>query len=92
MKRFEQLIAKHSGKVNFREFLDEDAAKLEKLVAKKQKSHVDVVKSDVQAEEDAEGGEVVDLLEVLSRSLGGATGRKSAKKAATRKPSAVRKK
>lgn len=92
VKRFEQLIAKHSGKVNFREFLDEDAAKLEKLVAKKQKSRVDVVKSDVQAEEDAEGGEVVDLLEVLSRSLGGATGRKPARKSGSRKRSTVRKK
>lgn len=92
VKRFEQLIAKHSGKVNFREFLDEDAAKLEKLVAKKRKSHEDVVQSDVQAEEDAEGGEVVDLLEVLSRSLGGAAGRKPAGKAAPRKRSTVRKK
>ncbi len=91
VKRFEQLIEKHSGKVNFREFLDEDAERLEKLVAKKQKSHVDIVKSGVQAEEDADGGEVVDLLEVLSRSLGGTT-RKPARKAAPRKRSAVRKK
>ncbi|MGZ8868295.1 MAG: non-homologous end joining protein Ku [Thermoanaerobaculia bacterium] len=91
VKRYEQVIAKHSGKVNFREFLDEDAAKLENLVAKKQKSHKDVVQSDVQAEED-EGGEVVDLLEVLSRSLGSAGGRKRAGRASSGTRSAVRKK
>jgi DNA end-binding protein Ku len=84
VKRYEQVIAKHSGKVNFREFLDEEAAKLETLVARKQKSHKDIVESDVQAEED-EGGEVVDLLEVLSRSLGGAAGRKAARKSPSRR-------
>jgi DNA end-binding protein Ku len=92
VKRFEQLIARHSGKVNFREFLDEEAAKLEKLVARKQKSREDVVTSDVQAEEDSQGGDVVDLLEVLSRSLGGVAGRKPARKAAAGKRAAVRKK
>lgn len=83
IKRYEQLIAKHSGKVNFREFLDEDAAKLENLVARKAKNHKDVVQAEVRLEED-EGGEVVDLLEVLSRSLGGAAGRKAPGKSPAR--------
>ena len=80
VKKFEQLIGRHSGKVDFREFLDDEAKRLEKLVAKKQKKRQDVVKSEVQEEEDTEGGEVVDLLEVLSRSLGGS--RKAPKRAA----------
>ena len=70
VKKYEQVIAKHARKVDFHDFLDEHAQRLEKLVAKKQKNREDVVKSDVQAEEEAQGGEVVDLLEVLSRSLG----------------------
>ncbi|HEU4523252.1 MAG TPA: Ku protein, partial [Thermoanaerobaculia bacterium] len=83
VKKFETLIGKHAGKVNFREFLDPEAERLEKLVAKKQKDRAAVVKSEVQEEEDAGGGEVVDLLEVLSRSLGGS--RKGARKAPARK-------
>lgn len=90
VKRFEQLIGRHSGKVDFREFLDGEAGRLQKLVAKKQKKKEAVVKVDVPAGDDGEGGEVVDLLEVLSRSLGGT--RKAPKKAASRKSSVARKK
>ena len=95
VKKFEQAIASKSGRVNFSEFLDESAQRLEKLVAKKQKDRDAVVKNEVQAEEDAQesGGEVVDLLEVLSRSLGGAgASRKGAKKSPSRSKPAARKK
>lgn len=83
VKKFEQLITKESGRLNLRDFLDTQSERLEKLVARKQKSASAVVKSEVQEEEDAEGGEVVDLLEVLSRSLSG--GRKPARKAGARR-------
>lgn len=86
VRKFETLIAKQSGKVNFREFLDPEAARIEKLVAKKQKQRDAVVQSEVQEEEDAGGAEVVDLLEVLSRSLGGS------RKGAKRSPARSRKK
>ena len=93
VKKFEAAISSKSGRVNFHEFLDEGAQRLEKLVAKKQKNREDVVKSEVQAEEDAGGGaEVVDLLEVLSRSLGGGAGRKAPRSSAPRKKPAARKK
>ena len=94
VKKYEQVIAKHARKVDFHDFLDEHAQRLEKLVAKKQKNREDIVKSEVQAEEEAQGAEVVDLLEVLSRSLGGQ--RKAAKKSGSggrkRASGAVRKK
>jgi DNA end-binding protein Ku len=85
VKKLETAIASRSGKVNFREFLDDYAEKLEKLAEKKQKNRQDVIRSEAQArEEREEGAEVVDLLEVLSRSLGG-TGRKPARRAARKK-------
>ena len=92
VKKFETAIGSKSGRVNFHEFLDEGAQRLEKLVAKKQKNREDVVKSEVQAEEDQQGAEVVDLLEVLSRSLGGGAGRKAAKRSSPRSKPAARKK
>ena len=82
VKKFEQAVGRRGGKVDFHEFLDEHAERLEKLVARKQKSREDVVKTEVPEAEE-EGGEVVDLLEVLSRSLGGT--RKPARRAASKK-------
>lgn len=69
VKKFEREIAKKSGKVNLRDFLDQYAERLEKLAEKKQRRGEDVVKAPVEETED--GGEVIDLLEVLSRSLHG---------------------
>lgn len=90
VRRFEQAIAGRSGKVNFREFLDDYAGRLEKLVAKKQKNRDEVIRADVDAEED-QGGEVVDLLEVLSRSLGGSSRKPARKSGAGKKPAARKK-
>lgn len=90
VKKFETQIAKHAKKVNLREFLDDYTERLEKLVAAKQRKHEDIVKAPAEPAGEAGegGGEVVDLLEVLSRSLGGGGARKSA---SSRSSSATRK-
>ncbi|HEX8152904.1 MAG TPA: Ku protein [Thermoanaerobaculia bacterium] len=69
VKKFENLIAKRSGKVNFREFLDDHAKRLEALVQRKQKKNEDVVKARAEDTRDEQSAEVVDLLSVLTRSL-----------------------
>jgi len=85
VKKFEAQIARHAKKVNLHEFLDDYTERLEKLVAAKERKKADIVKAptDLRDEEDAGGGEVVDLLAVLSRSLGGGSppARKPARKA-----------
>ncbi len=67
--KFSREIATHTGKVNFREFFDEYARRLEDLAEKKQRRGEDVVKAPVEAAAPAEG--VIDLLEVLKKSLKG---------------------
>jgi DNA end-binding protein Ku len=87
VKKFESAISSRTGKVNFREFLDEQARRLEQLAQKKQKRGEDVVKAPAEAAATEEpGGEVIDLLAVLQKTLrGGATAaRKPPKRAATR--------
>jgi DNA end-binding protein Ku len=81
--KFERTIAQNSGKVNFRDFTDDYAERLEKLVERKQAHGGEIVTAPAEGPADAGGGEVIDLLEVLRNSLGGAqTGsRKSARKA-----------
>ena len=84
VKKFETQIAHQAKKVNLREFLDDYAERLEKLVAAKERKKEDIVRApeEPRGEEDEGGGEVVDLLAVLSRSLGGsAAPRKAARKA-----------
>ena len=73
VKKFETQIAKNAKKVNLREFLDDYTERLEKLVAQKERKKEDIVRAPEGHgdEEEAGGGEVVDLLAVLSRSLGG---------------------
>jgi len=71
VKKFETQIAKHAKKVNLHDFLDDYVERLEKLVAAKERKKEDIVKAPEEPAEAEEGGEVVDLLEVLSRSLGG---------------------
>jgi DNA end-binding protein Ku len=89
VKKFETQIAKNAKKVNLREFLDDYTERLEKLVAQKERKKEDIVRAPEEPGDDegAGGGEVVDLLAVLSRSLGGkppakrASARSSAAKA-----------
>jgi DNA end-binding protein Ku len=95
VKKFETQIAKHAKKVNLREFLDDYTERLEKLVAAKERKKEDIVRApeEPEAEEEAGGGEVVDLMAMLSRSLGGGTARKPAKKTpSSRKASSPRRK
>ncbi|HSP33801.1 MAG TPA: Ku protein [Thermoanaerobaculia bacterium] len=88
VKKFETEIGRHGGHVNLREFLDVDAEKLEKLIARKQKQHEDVIKvsEPAAADDQTEGADVVDIMEVLQRTLRGASGgRRPAKRAPARK-------
>lgn len=90
VKKYEEAITRKSGKVNFHEFLDDYSERLEKLVEKKRKAGEGVVKAPVEeTREEGEGGEVVDLLAVLSRSLGGGLAKKPARKAPARKKRAT---
>jgi DNA end-binding protein Ku len=97
VKKFEAQIAKHAKKLDLHELIDDYAERLEKLVAEKERKKADIVRAPAEAsrDEDEGGGEVVDLLAVLSRSLGqSVTGaaRKPAKKASTTKKAPARKK
>ena len=83
VKKFETQIARRAKKLDLRELTDDYAERLEKLVAAKQRKHEDIVKVKKE-EQPSEGGEVVDLLEVLSRSLGGGGTRKPARRAPAR--------
>lgn len=74
VKKFEAQITRHAKKLSLNELLDDSTERLEKLVAAKERKKEDVVKLPEEAAEAEEGGEVVDLLAVLSRSLGGGTG------------------
>lgn len=72
VKKFETQIARHAKRLDLHEFLDDYTERLEKLVASKERKKEDVVRAPEEVREEGEGGgEVVDLLEVLSRSLGG---------------------
>jgi DNA end-binding protein Ku len=94
VKKFEEQIAKRAKKLDLHEFSDDYVERLEKLVAQKEKKKADIVRAPVEAREEEEGGEVIDLMAVLSRSLGSrgaATKRKPARKAtAKRKPAKKR--
>lgn len=69
VKKFEKLIAKHSDKhLSLKQLKDEKTDKLLKLVEKKRKQHKDIVEVE---EPERDEGKVVDLMEVLKRSLAG---------------------
>jgi len=69
VKKFERLIAKHSHKqLSLKNFKDEQAEKLLKLVARKRRQHKAVVKVEVPERED---GKVIDLMAALKKSLAG---------------------
>jgi DNA end-binding protein Ku len=69
VKKFETLIKKNSDKhLALKELKDEKTAELLKLVEKKRKQHKDVVEVEVPERDE---GKVVDLMEVLKKSLAG---------------------
>ena len=89
VKKFEDQIARRAKKLDLHEFTDDYVDRLEKLVAKKEKKKEDVVRAPVEARDDEEaGGEVVDLMAILSKSLSGRTAapkRKPARRVASKK-------
>ena len=69
VKKFERLIARHSHKqLSLKDFKDEQAEKLLKLVERKRKQHKDVVQVEVPEREE---GKVIDLMAALKKSLAG---------------------
>lgn len=67
VKKFENFIATHSDKrLSLKELKDEKTAQLLKLVEKKRKQHKNVVEVE---EPERDEGKVVDLMEVLKKSL-----------------------
>lgn len=91
VKKFEREIEKLKGKLDLKELLDDSAERLLELVEKKQASGEDVIDSQPELAESEEGGDVIDLMAVLRKSLGNqvTTERKPAKRAAksgNRKP------
>lgn len=93
-RKFETAIAKNTKKLSLNEFLDDYGERLEKLVAAKERKKEDIVRAPEESrDEGAEGGEVVDLLAVLSRSLGGTAGgtRKPARRAPAKSATKKRK-
>jgi DNA end-binding protein Ku len=84
VKQLEKAIAAYTAKkLDESELEDRSAERLLKLVAKKEKSGTDVVAAPEDAEEEASEG-VIDLMEVLKRSLqgsGAAAEKSTAKKA-----------
>ncbi len=92
VKKIEAQIARRSKKLELRELLDAHTARLEKLVAAKEKKRQDIVRVEEDEKSEEPGGEVVDLLEVLSRSLGGPAKRKPARRAPAKKRTTTKKK
>jgi DNA end-binding protein Ku len=82
VKKLETQIARHVKKFDVRELLDDYTERLEKLVAKKEKKREAVV-SVAEDTDEERGGEVIDLMSVLSRSL--KQGRHAPRKAPVRK-------
>ena len=69
VRKFETLIRKNSDKhLSLKELKDEKTAELLKLVEKKRKQHKDIVEVDVPKHDE---GKVIDLMEVLKKSLAG---------------------
>lgn len=84
VKKFEREIERLKGKLDLGELLDNSAERLLKLVEKKQESGEDVIDSSPELAQPEEGGDVIDLMAVLRKSLGNqvTTERKPAKRAA----------
>lgn len=70
VKKIENQIARHAKKFDMHELLDDYSERLEKLVAKKEKNHAAVVSvAEDTGTDDTSGGEVIDLMAALSKSL-----------------------
>ncbi len=92
VKTFEREIEKRTKKVDFAEFLDDYAERLETVAARKQKKKEGIVNAPAEAA-GAEGGEVIDLLDVLRKSMASAgEGRRAPKKASAGARKAPKKK
>ena len=83
-----------ASKLDEKELEDEWTARLGALAAKKKRKGEDVVEAPVEDEEEADDGKVIDLLEVLKRSMeaagtggGGGKQRKAASRATRKSPS-----
>jgi DNA end-binding protein Ku len=85
VKKFEAQIAKHAGKLSLREMVDDYTARLEKLVHAKERKKQDIVRAPEEAAAPSEGGQVVDLLAVLSKSLEQGGARPARPRAASRR-------
>lgn len=70
VKKFEQAITKLKGKVDFSELVDDSSERLLALVEQKVSEGEGVVEAPTELAEPEEGGEVIDLMAVLRRSLG----------------------
>ena len=95
VRKFESQIARKTRKLDLRELLDDYAERLEKLVAAKERKEKDIVRAPEEEKPEEGGAEVVDLLAVLSRSLGGggaaAPARKPARKSSRKSAAKSRK-
>jgi len=89
VKKLEAVIARRAKKLDPRELSDDYAERLEKLVAAKERKHAGIIRV-AEEPRSSEGAEVVDLLAVLSKSLGGGV-RKAAKRAPVRAKKAAAK-
>ncbi|HSJ13744.1 MAG TPA: Ku protein [Longimicrobiales bacterium] len=84
LRRFEQLIAKlKQPQFDPDELHDHPAERLRALIERKQRAGEDIVASGVTAEDEDAGDDVIDLMEILKRSMAGAGGggRKAAQRA-----------
>jgi DNA end-binding protein Ku len=92
VKKFEEQISRRAKKLDLHELVDDYVERLEKLVAQKEKKKSAIVAAPVEEREGGqEGGEVIDLLAVLSKSLGGKSASSStAKRKPAKKASAKR--
>jgi DNA end-binding protein Ku len=91
VKRFERVLTKLAKKTfDPEELHDHPAERLKKLIERKQKAGQDVVVSGVSSSDDDESGDVIDLMEILKRSMAGAgaDARKAPKRASNRKTAA----
>ncbi len=85
VKKFERAIKSHTKKLDLREFLDPSEQEMQKVAQRKQKKHQGVIKRAPEESREDRGAEVVDILEVLRRSLEGNAAKPARKKPASKK-------
>ena len=80
--RLEQAIEALAAKrIAFEELEDDEAERVLALVERKRKRGEDVIEAPEAAEEEGEQAEIIDLMEVLKRSLGETSGKRPARRA-----------